>query len=319
MPTTLAVAAGRLFFQNTRHVIALEASSGEPLWRADRPVHTTRLSWSAPTLVAGGEVVLSADGSTGGVPTDARRGADAVEWIMSDTDIRRHPMGDLIAFSAKAGERLWTGESLQGFCSPGDVFVIDRLVWAGANVAPGQSTLNVGLDLEMGEVKRRRTADGPPVGGHARCYRNKATERHLVLGGRGVEFVDLADSSWTDDPWVRGTCQYGVMPANGLLYVPPDSCACLPNARLHGFTAMAPAQDPDASGGENDEPAERLQRGPAYFPLPSPEFLLPTPDTPHFPLPPTGRSTGACWCATAWSGAPPAVPPTSTAECASAP
>ena len=242
MPTTLAVAAGRLFFQNTRQVVSLDASSGEMLWRAHRPVYTTRLSWSAPTLVACGDVVLSADGSTGGVPADARRGADAVEWIMSDTDIRRHPAGDLVAFCAKTGKRLWTSESLQGFCSPGDVFVIDGLVWAGANVAPGQSTLNVGLDLRTGEVKKRRTGDGPPVGGHARCYRDKATERHLVLAGMGVEFVDLADSSWTCDPWVRGTCQYGVMPANGLLYVPPDSCAS-PHRPLCRSSCSSPAPE----------------------------------------------------------------------------
>ena len=278
MPTTLAVAAGRLFFQNTRQVVCLDADSGEKLWQADRPVCTTRLSWSAPTLVACDDVVLSADGPTGGLPADARRGAHAVEWIMSDTDIRRHPTGDLVAFCAKTGKRLWTGESLQGFCSPGDMFVIDGLVWAGANVAPGLATLDVGLDLRTGEVKKRRSGDGPPVGGHARCYRNKATERFLVLGGMGVELVDLADLTWTCDPWVRGTCQYGVMPSNGLLYVPPDSCACLPNARLHGFTAMAPARD--AVGGASDESdeAECLELGPAYGPLaPGPQSAAPSP------------------------------------------
>ena len=278
MPTTLAVAGQRLFFQNTRQLICLDASSGEEQWRADRPVHTTRLSWSAPTLVVCDDVVLSADGSTGGIPADARRGADAVEWIMSDTDVRKHPPGDLVAFSAQTGKRLWTGESLQGFCAPGDLFVIDGLVWAGALVAPALYSLDVALDLKTGEVKKRRLGDGPPVGGHARCYRNKATERFLILGGMGVEFVDVANWGWTSDPWVRGTCQYGVMPSNGLLYVPPDSCACLPNARLHGFTAMAPKKDegrgardegPGARGegrgtrDENDQ-AGRLERGPAH-------------------------------------------------------
>jgi len=42
MPTTLAVSNGRLFFQNTREVICLNAYSGEEAWRAERPVYTRR-------------------------------------------------------------------------------------------------------------------------------------------------------------------------------------------------------------------------------------------------------------------------------------
>jgi len=303
LPTAVAVCGGRLFFQNTREVICLDAASGAEQWRAERPVYTTRLSWSAPTLVARGDVVLSADGSTGGVPEDVRRGEDAVSWIMSDADIRKHPVGDLVAFSAATGERLWTGESLQGFCSPGDVFVIDGLVWSGANVAPGQHSLDVGLDLATGEVRRRRLGDGPPVGGHARCYRNKATERFLVLSGSGVEFIDLEDGSWTFDPWVRGTCQYGFMPSSGMLYVPPDSCACQPNARLHGFTAMAPAGE-EGSGFrvQGSEPQDqRMEPGLAFAPSDSQLSTLNSP--------PTGRPTATTPPAAAEPGR--ASPPTS--------
>ncbi|MHC4569033.1 MAG: outer membrane protein assembly factor BamB family protein, partial [Planctomycetota bacterium] len=260
MPTAMAVRGERLFFQNTRQLICLDARSGDEQWRADRSTYTTRLSWSAPTLVACDDVVLSADGSTGGLPAEASRGQARVEWILSDRDIRKHPVGDIVAFSAQTGDQLWTSESLQGFCAPGDVFVIDDFVWAGALVSPGQKTLDVALDLRTGQVRKRRSGDAPPIGGHARCYRNKATERFLVLGGAGVELVDVSDWSWTADGWVRGTCQYGVMPCNGLLYVPPDSCACRPNTRLHGFTAMAPRR---ITAGDLDR-KEPLQRGLAY-------------------------------------------------------
>lgn len=276
MPTNLAVAGQRVFFQNTRQLVCLDALSGKEEWRADRPVYTTRLSWSAPTLVAGEDIVLSADGSTGGVPPDAGRGEASVRWILSDTDLRKHPVGDLIAFSVQTGQRLWTGDSLQGFCNPGDVFVVNGLVWAGGLVAPGQQTLDVALDLKTGEVKKRRSSAALPIAGHARCYRNKATERFLVLGGTGVEFMDVNDGSWTADPWVRGTCQYGVMPANGLLYVPPDSCACRPNARLHGFTAMAPAKRRAESHESRGE--ERLERGPAFDQLGNQESETEKPD-----------------------------------------
>ena len=138
-------------------------------------------------------------------------------------------------------------------------------MWAGANVSPKQKELNFAVDLKTGQLKKQCLGDSPTVGGHTRCYRDKATERFLVLGSRGVEFVNLDDWSFSADPWVRGTCQYGVMPCNGLLYVPPDSCACMPNMRLHGFTAMAPKR---ASGtlSQSNETAisQQLQRGPAY-------------------------------------------------------
>jgi len=262
MPTATAVADGRLFFQNTRQVICLDAADGKEQWRVDRPVYTRRLSWSAPTLVASGGVVLSADGSSGGLPGDVPRGGAEVDWVMSDTDIRRHPVGDLVALKAEDGRKLWTGKSLQGFCNPGDLFVIGGKVWCGADVAPQQALLDSAVDLHTGEVKSRRPQNGMPVGGHTRCYRNKATERFLIMGDVGVEFVDLRDWSWNASPWVRGTCQYGVMPSNGLLYVPPDSCACRPESRLHGFSAMAPAEE-EAERGRGGE-GERLEKGPAF-------------------------------------------------------
>lgn len=265
MPTTLAVSNGHVFFQNTREVMCLNAYSGKEEWRAERPVYTQRLSWSAPTLVVHDDVVLSADGSTGGLPPDAPRGDSGVKWILSDRDIRKHPTGDLVAFSAETGKRLWTGRSLQGFCNPGDLFVIDGLVWAGANVATKQTELNMAVDLNTGQIMKQHIGDSPPVGGHTRCYRDKATERFLVLGGRGVEFVNVNDWSYSADPWVRGTCQYGVMPCNGLLYAPPDSCACMPNMRIHGFTAMAPKRTKDTSATSTKTvSSQQLHRGPAY-------------------------------------------------------
>jgi outer membrane protein assembly factor BamB len=272
MPTNLAVADGKLFFQNTRQLVCLDAGTGKERWRADRPVYTKRLSWSAPTLVAQGGVVLSADGSTGGLNEKAPTGGPEVDWILSDTDIREHPQGDVVAFSAADGKRLWTGRSLQGFCNPGDLFVIDGKVWCGADVSTKQALLDVAVDLKTGEVVSRRPAGGMPVGGHTRCYRNKATEKFLIMGDVGVEFVDVNDWSWNANPWVRGTCQYGVMPSNGLLYVPPDSCACRPEMRLHGFSAMAPerpAETPDVAAGE------QLELGPAYDRAQKSQFLTP--------------------------------------------
>ena len=266
MPTTLAIADGRLFFQNTREILCLDAATGAEQWRADRPVYTTRLAYTAPTLVVAGGVVLSADGSSGGLPGDANRGEGDLKWILSDQDIRQHPAGDLVALDAATGRPLWTGKSLQGFCNPGDLFVIGDRIYAGANVSTKQADLSTAVDLRTGQVRSRQPNTGLPVGGHTRCYRNKATERFLVLGGIGVEFVDVTDWSWNANPWVRGTCQYGVMPCNGLLYSPPDSCACQPEARLHGFTAMAPAQASETRAAKAASETTATQTAPAPAP-----------------------------------------------------
>lgn len=262
LPTAFVVSDGKVFIQNTTHIICMDAATGTERWSVERPVFTTRLSWSAPTLVVKDGVVLSADGSTGGLAAaNRRRGGSEVEWVMSDQDIRKHPVGDLVALSAEDGSELWTGRSLQGFCNPGDLFVIDGQVWCGADVASRQAMLNRVVDLKTGELLHTRPNNGMPVGGHTRCYRSKATEKYLVLGDIGVEFVELDDWDWNANPWVRGTCQYGVMPCNGLLYVPPDSCACRPEMRLHGFSATAPRGNQPRG---EVEPTVPLVRGPAY-------------------------------------------------------
>ncbi len=46
--------------------------------------------------------------------------------------------------------------------------------------------------------------------------------------------------------WVRGICHLGMMPANGLLYAPPEPCKCYWYERVSDFCAMASAQPPAA-------------------------------------------------------------------------
>jgi hypothetical protein len=78
----------------------------------------------------------------------------------------------------------------------------------------------------------------------------------------GIEFIDLAKKSWGINHWVRSSCLYGVMPANGLLYTGPHDCACHPQAKLCGFNALAASTPsrvvPEAADGK------RLTKGPAY-------------------------------------------------------
>jgi len=159
----------------------------------------------------------------------------------------------LSALSADSGEELWTARGNASFVSPHDAFVIDGLVWPGIS--------GVGLDPITGQKKR--TVNARTTGGHHhRCFMRKATTRYLLGSKRGVEFFDITGK----DPavrydWIRGTCRLGVVPCNGLLYLPPTTCRCYTEAQMHGFYAMAPGRSPTA---KEESPAERLERGPAF-------------------------------------------------------
>ncbi len=240
MPTTLATAGGRVFFQNPTSIVCLDAGSGQREWEAPRPLHRTRLAWSTPTLVVHEGVVFSADRRA--VDTEGR-----VLWIPSggyhEYIQGEDAEGELVAFDAQTGQRLWSCSVWEGFNAPVDVMIVDGLLWTGRYAWGNDPGITYGRDPRTGEVRRERAADQEslPRMGHARCHRAKASANYLILGRRGVEFVDVHSGQITANFWVRGVCQYGVLPANGLLYVPPHPCACHYSDMLKsGFLALAP-------------------------------------------------------------------------------
>jgi outer membrane protein assembly factor BamB len=96
---------------------------------------------------------------------------------------------------------------------------------------------------------------------HHRCYQMKVVD-DTVLGSRaGIEFLNTDTSEIEPNHWIRGSCFYGIMPANGLLYVPPHNCACYIRAKLTGFMALRANPYQHAAAIPADQ---RLQRGPAY-------------------------------------------------------
>jgi outer membrane protein assembly factor BamB len=264
MPTTLAVSKGRLFFQNADELFCMDARSGEEIWSAKRPTSRSRPTWSAPTLVVYDDVVLSADRAVAEDKTLNTDGKRKVEWIVSSRG-GQAPVGELVAFSAEDGERLWSCPARECYNSPADVLVADGLVWTGSLVRASDPGITDGRDPATGQIKRTRPADKEFFAagmGHHRCYRNKGTSDYLVLGRSGVEFVELNTGKAIPNHWIRGACQYGVIPANGLLYVPTNPCACFITAKLPGFNCLAPEQKRPKQ--EIDESADRLEKGPAY-------------------------------------------------------
>ncbi len=243
-PLSLCARGNRAYYLDSGNLHCVGLADGKELWKAPFKTKGLFLRSYAPTVVAAEGAVLC---------------------------LINHR---LAAFAEGDGRLLWEKESgAVGFASPPDVFVIDDLAWVLPTVAgvgalrpKSGSFLNggqefLGMKLMTGEVvKRCDRSKVWPTGHHHRCYRNKATPNTFICGRRGVEFINLKDDSFVHNWWIRGICQYGVMPANGLLYVPPDPCKCFGWRKLNGFFAFS-------SGDESAPPdSPALVKGSAYGP-----------------------------------------------------
>ncbi len=156
-----------------------------------------------------------------------------------------------------------------------DVFIIGDSIWLGGGKPydSGHSKYTgpswgayfaVEYEMTTGNIAGEITAENPKH--HHRCYDNKATDRYILGGRRGTEFLDLRSGDYLWHSWARGTCRYGVMPCNGMLYVPPHACGCYITAKLTGFNALAPAREAEATSVAKsvDVATGRLEKGPAY-------------------------------------------------------
>ena len=254
MPTTMAVDDERVCLQTVSHVICLDAVKGKELWRNERPLARSRFSWSTPTLVIHDGAVLildrTASDNVGKSPPD-----QGSEWIVSSGGFEDRQDAELVAYSLDDGRELWRAPYSENYDTPGDIFVINGVVWVGNLRAGRDPGFTQGRDLRTGVI--RATIPPQKAGGHHRCYRNKATVNWLMVGRGGIQFIDPSDGTVKGNSWVRGACQYGIMPANGLVYAPQHSCACRPEELLIGLNALSP----QSSAGEGTPP---LEKGPAY-------------------------------------------------------
>ncbi len=188
----------------------------------------------------------------------------------------------LLCLSAETGEQLW-----QKICADWsyttnlNVYAVRGLIWVHADTKEGQYDF-LGLDPKTGEVKvKHNLASILTTRHHHRCYRNRATENFLLVGKEGVEYVNLESGAIHPHRWLRGMCLYGVMPANGLLYVPPQACSCNPMTMLQGYWALAAEKESKSeqrAEGEEHGAKDRLERGPAYSSIQHPASSTQHPD-----------------------------------------
>ncbi|MGM0490383.1 MAG: PQQ-binding-like beta-propeller repeat protein [Planctomycetota bacterium] len=157
------------------------------------------------------------------------------------------------ARNAATGDIVWEAK---GRLSGGALFAANECVYQPLG------TEVIVRELATGRLKTRiAPAEIMTPGHHPRCYPGRGTERFLITPNRGVEFVDLIGEAHAQNDWTRGACSYGVLPCNGLLYVPPNPCFCYPGVKVTGFNAYTAAKnEPDGSASMEG----RLETGPAH-------------------------------------------------------
>jgi outer membrane protein assembly factor BamB len=258
LPLSLTVKGPNVYYQSITGVTCLDGADGKQKWHTPRTTPTRRMSFSSPTVVATDNVLLCADKDTGETDPD-KPATGTIQWGVhgwSEADFPRQGKCTLRAYAVADGKELWSAPAREGYNSPIDVFVINGIVWVGPDFQ--------GYDLATGVPQAKINTAAPKVGmPHHRCYRNKASERFIFTGKSGIEVLSIDEKKWlSNNSWIRGTCQYGIMPANGFLYAPPDACACFLTVKAPGYFAAAPQRDPS---GQMPFPARPvLEKGPAF-------------------------------------------------------
>jgi len=247
---TLAAAHGRVVYHNTKELVCLDVLTGDELWRATCPA------------------------------ADNLRNATNATMLRNDVVFFLAGRG-LTAFSTKTGKVLWDKAGHGQLVGGPALYLIDDLVWYGGAEQrfPARNTYRdllpngpvdtwvekKGHDPLTGKVVRSVRAENLfSCGHHYRCYRSKATERYILWPKRGVEFLDLKGRNFDRCDWLRAPCRLGVMPSNGLLYVPPHQCFCYPGARIDGFNALAAERKSKSPEVKESKGETRLEKGPAY-------------------------------------------------------
>ncbi|HYW79185.1 MAG TPA: PQQ-binding-like beta-propeller repeat protein, partial [Thermoguttaceae bacterium] len=237
-PLSLSAKGDRVFYLDSNDLHCLDAKTGKPRWASPFETEGMFIRSYAPTVTVGDDVIV------------------CLKWDR------------MCGYAIDDGRKLWENKGAIGFGSPGDLFLIDGKVWteplkksiwrestvdrqgivrSGISIPTtdflNEAQTSVGLDIRTGKI-----TDLVPFAHnqhHHRCYRDKATERYMLIGYSGIQLLDLETQQSDTNQWVRGICQYGIMPANGYIYVPPDPCQCYSSVRVNGFFTLAESNSMD--------------------------------------------------------------------------
>jgi len=250
-------AAGR------QQIAAFDLATRKRLWEKETAVAPFGLGTRNGSLyVFDGEQVLSLKADSGQVNWTSPKFSKARVPFATDAGCnlvcgeKRILLGsaagkNMVALSANDGTVVWQAEQYRsGRHSPKDLFLIDGTAWTAATLGasmtlPGvPSTANrksgrvTGYNLNDGKIVADFFTESDVYMMNSRCHMSCATANYLVTSRTGSELVSIADQKWNLHHWLRGSCLYGLMPAYGMLYAPPNPCACYTQSKLSGFNAV---------------------------------------------------------------------------------
>ncbi len=252
--------------KGAKAILALNADTGRLLWKKDKADVSGLRTYS---LCADGDRVFYQNGRDV-VCLDLKTGqqiwsmASAALRFVYDRSVFCTDGKTVNALSVEDGRTQWSQPTL--LTQVRDLFAAGGSLWAGGfKPFPKKRGPSWGpyfatqLDLTTGKMLMHIEPDNP--GHHHRCYQNKATDRYILGGRRGTEFIDLKSGEVLWNSWARGVCRYGIMPCNGLLYTPPHACGCYVGVKLTGFHALASERQNSKAAIQE---SERLEKGPAH-------------------------------------------------------
>ncbi|MBT3200717.1 MAG: PQQ-binding-like beta-propeller repeat protein [Phycisphaerales bacterium] len=257
----LIVRAKRVFAMTKKQIVCYGLQDGKPLWSQPRGKHPTHRMMLAVNM--SDNCTLVADDQRLYVAQPVGKLRNTFHTIPCD----------LYAYDAKTGKLLWSLPRRIGSFAWGihaDIFLTGGKLWSHEHIESamkGADPVNsagipyalLAINPKTGAVEKRlNTSKIFNIEHHHRCYRNNATERFVLSGRRGTELTDLKSGEIFVSHWLRGECRFGMVPANGLLYAPPDPCACHIRIKVSGLLALAAGEATKASG------APKLVKGPAY-------------------------------------------------------
>jgi outer membrane protein assembly factor BamB len=256
MPMTLAADGKQVVFHDGQGIKSLDLRTGAGRWT------------SPPT----GQSIVFRDQANPDSP-----GAEQATIILAPQFAPTLIMyDDVVAFaggrqlnvvSATDGRELWRSDyAATNYSVPVDLFGFQGCLWgpdAAMNLwRPLDDNLDFNAyDPHTGTVQKSVKGKYDFRFQHHRCHQMKVVDNMVIAARAGIEFLDTDTGEVAAHHWTRGSCYFGVLPANGLLYTPPHDCACYIRAKLSGFLAMK--SDPPVRTAEIPD-EQRLERGPAF-------------------------------------------------------
>ena len=255
-PKKLLLSGGVLIAQTAKGVAAFDSRTGKPLWKTDKRAVSLAACGRRLVYRSGGRDILCVDVSSGKLSWKTEL-AVAGQILISGGTVLSAAGPTMQAMSLETGKTIWNNQKgksrmRRGGLHPG-VYVVDGTIWVGYR--GDRVDLKTGKKLKSLDVKGLWSPQH-----HHRCYVNKATSRYVIGAMEGMEFLALKGDPHSRNNWVRGSCKLGIVPANGMTYVPTDQCYCSAGVKILGFNALTGKKD----FGPVDPPEKRLEKGAAY-------------------------------------------------------